>query len=55
MLCGWNGKGSAIIYCPTVKMGRKLSKWLKVRGYPVGKYHRKMQRKKREKMQDSLS
>lgn len=51
VLRGWNGKGSAIIYCPTVKMVRQLSKWLKARGYSVGKYHGKMRREKREKMQ----
>lgn len=47
----WNGKGSAIIYCPTVKMVKALHRWLKGRGYAVGKYHGKCKRRKREKAQ----
>lgn len=44
-------KGAAIIYCPTVKMVKRLAKWLKARGYLVSKYHGKMKRKARQKAQ----
>lgn len=47
----WNGKGSAIVYCPTVKMVKALHRWLKSRGYAVGKYHGKCKPRKREKAQ----
>lgn len=50
----WNGKGSAIIYCPTVKMVKTLHRWLKSRGFAVGKYHGKCKRRKRQKAQDKF-
>lgn len=50
----WNGKGSAIIYCPTVKMVKTLHRWLKSRGFAVGKYHGKCKRCKRQKAQDKF-
>lgn len=39
----WNGKGAVIIYCPTVKRVKRLKRWLKARGFKVGKYHGKME------------
>ncbi len=50
-LAAWDDKGSAIVYCPTVKMVKKLYRWLKARDYRVGIYHGKMKRKKRKKEQ----
>lgn len=50
----WNGKGSAIVYCPTVKMVKALHRWLKARDYPVGKYHGKMKQRKRQIAQDNF-
>ncbi len=47
-LQAWNGKGSCIIYCPTVKMVKQLFKWLRARNYKIGKYHGKMKREERE-------
>ena len=46
-LAKWNVKGAAIIYCPTVKRVKRLHRWLKARGYPVGRYHGKMKQSKR--------
>ena len=41
-LSKWDEHGAVIIYCPTVKLVKRLCKWLKARDYPVGKYHGKM-------------
>ena len=38
-LSKWDEHGAVIIYCPTVKLVKRLCKWLKARDYPVGKYH----------------
>ena len=46
-LSKWDEDGAVIIYCPTVKLVKRLCKWLKARDYPVGKYHGKMKRAKR--------
>ncbi len=43
----WNGSGSVIIYCPTVKEVNRLHKWLKSQKLKVGKYHGKQDDKKR--------
>ena len=51
VLENWNGEGSAIVYCPTVKMVKALHRWLKSRGYAVGKYHGKRKRCRRETAQ----
>ena len=53
-LSQWNRKGSVIIFCPTVKMVKRLHKWLKARDYPVGKYHGKMKQTKRKQAQASF-
>ena len=50
-LSKWDEDGAAIIYCPTVKRVKRLCKWLKARDCPVGKYHGKMKRVKREAAQ----
>lgn len=50
-LDAWNGKGAAILYCPTVKMVEKLYCWLKACHYQVCIYHGKISRKKREEEQ----
>ena len=50
-LSRWDEDGAAIIYCPTVKLVKRLCKWLKARDYPVEKYHGKMKRSKREAAQ----
>lgn len=50
----WNGKGAVIVFCPTVKMVKRLHRWLKARGYPVGKYHGKLNRRKRERAQTAF-
>jgi len=47
ILQDWDGKGSVIVYCSTVKTVKKLSKWLKAEGWKAGKYHGKMPDKKR--------
>ena len=47
----WDEDGAVIIYCPTVKLVKRLCKWLKARDYPVGKYHGKMKRAKRKAAQ----
>lgn len=49
-----DGKGSVIIYCPTVKRVKRLYKWLEARDYPVGKYHGKMKHAKRLAAQASF-
>ena len=36
-LSKWDEDGAVIIYCPTVKLVKRLCKWLKARDYPVGK------------------
>lgn len=54
MLSGWNGKGAVIVFCLTVKMVRRLHKWLKVRDYPVSKFHGKMKPRKRKKAQEAF-
>ena len=51
VLENWNDEGSAIVYCPTVKMVKALHRWLKSRGYAVGKYHGKMKQAKRKQAQ----
>ena len=53
-LSRWDEDGAAIIYCPTVKRVKRLCKWLKARDYPVGKYHSKMKRVKREAAQQAF-
>lgn len=50
----WNGKGAVIIYCPTVKRVKRLKKWLRARGFQVGKYHGKMKHKKRMQAQQAF-
>ena len=47
-LSKWDKDGTVIIYCPTVKLVKRLCKWLKARDYPVDKYHGKMKRTKRK-------
>lgn len=47
----WNGKGSVIIYRPTVKEVKATYRWLKARGYNAGKYHGKMKKCKRTSAQ----
>lgn len=47
VLKDWDGEGSVIVYCSTVKAVKKLSKWLKAEGWKAGKYHGKMSDKKR--------
>lgn len=47
----WNGKGSVVIYCPTVKEVKATCQWLRARGFRAGKYHGKMRPKKRAKAQ----
>lgn len=46
--------GSAIVFCNTVKMTKKLYNFLKASGYSVGKYHGKMKNDKREKAQQDF-
>lgn len=53
-LSQWNRKGAVIVFCPTVKMVKRLHKWLKARDYPVGKYHGKMKQTKRKRAQDAF-
>ncbi len=53
-LIKWDEHGAAIIYCPIVKLVKRLYKWLKARDYPVGKYHGKMKRAKREAAQQAF-
>lgn len=48
-LSEWNGKGSAIIYCPTISMVKKTTKWLKGGEWSVAQYHGKRTAKQREK------
>lgn len=50
-LDSWDGDGSVIIYCPTVKEVTRTHKLLKGNGYDVGKFHGKMNPKKRAKAQ----
>ena len=50
-LSKWDEHGAVIIYCPTVKLVKRLCKWLKARDYPVGKYHGKMKHAKRKAAQ----
>ena len=50
-LIKWDKDGTVIIYCPTVKLVKRLCKWLKARDYPVGKYHGKMKHAKRKAAQ----
>lgn len=51
VLDNWDGNGSVIIYCPTIKKVKTLQRRLKGLNYKAGKYHGKMKRKKREKAQ----
>lgn len=53
-LSKWDEDGAVIIYCPTVKLVKRLCKWLKTRDYPVGKYHGKMKRAKRKAAQQAF-
>ena len=46
-LRNWDGNGSVIIYCPTVKEVNRLHEWLKAQELKVGKYHGKQDDKKR--------
>lgn len=50
-LSKWDKDGTVIIYCPTVKLVKRLCKWLKASDYPVGKYHGKMKHAKRKAAQ----
>ena len=53
-LSKWDEHGAVIIYCPTVKLVKRLCKWLKARDYPVGKYHGKMKHAKRKVAQQAF-
>lgn len=53
-LSKWDEHGAVIIYCPTVKLVKRLCKWLKARDYPVGKYHGKMKHAKRKAAQQAF-
>lgn len=53
-LSKWDEHGAIIIYCPTVKLVKRLCKWLKARDYPVGKYHGKMKHAKRKAAQQAF-
>ena len=53
-LSKWDEHGAVIIYCPTVKLVKRLCKWLKARDYPVGKYHGKMKHAKRKSAQQAF-
>lgn len=53
-LSKWDEDGAVIIYCPTVKLVKRLCKWLKARDYPVGKYHGKMKHAKRKAAQQAF-
>ena len=53
-LSKWDKDGTVIIYCPTVKLVKRLCKWLKARDYPVGKYHGKMNHVKRKAAQQAF-
>lgn len=47
-LQAWNGKGSCIIYCPTVRMVNQLFDWLRACDDRIGKYHGQMKHQKRK-------
>lgn len=53
-LSKWDEHGAVIIYCPTVKLVKRLCKWLKARDYPVGEYHGKMKHAKRKAAQQAF-
>lgn len=53
-LSKWDEDGAIIIYCPTVKLVKRLCKWLKARDYPVGKYHGKMKHANRKAAQQAF-
>jgi len=53
-LLDWNGNGSAILYCPTVKRVKKLKKWLKSRGWKATAYTGKMSQKERMHAQEEF-
>ena len=53
-LSKWDEDGAVIIYCPTMKLVKRLCKWLKARDYPVGKYHGKMKHAKRKAAQQAF-
>ena len=53
-LSKWDKDGAVIIYCPTVKLVKRLCKRLKARDYPVGKYHGKMKHAKRKAAQQAF-
>ena len=53
-LSKWDEHGAVIIYCPAVKLVKRLCKWLKARDYPVGKYHGKMKHAKRKAAQQAF-
>lgn len=53
-LSKWDEDGAVIIYCPTVKLVKRLCKWLKARDYPVDKYHGKMKHAKRKAAQQAF-
>lgn len=53
-LSKWDEHGAVIIYCPTVKLVKRLCKWLKAHDYPVGKYHSKMKHAKRKAAQQAF-
>lgn len=55
-LLDWNGNGSAIIYCPTVKRVEKLEDWLKGRDWSrVASYTGRMSDADRSRVQDDFS
>lgn len=56
MLEQWDGRGSIIVYAPTVKRVKHLQKWLKGRGWQAARYTGKMSKEKRQQAQaDFLS
>lgn len=50
----WDGKGSAIIYCPTVKRVKSLKKWLNGRDWGVTAYTGEMTQKDRLMAQEAF-
>lgn len=51
----WDGKGSVIIYCPTVKRVKAMKRWLKGRDWSVTAYTGKMSQKARLKAQSRFA
>ena len=50
----WSRKGSVIIYCPTVKRTKRLSKWLNGRNWNTVHFTGKLSSKKRLKRQEAF-